>query len=228
MKQFSIIVCMLLFALSSHAQWEDDYAVIQGANLQKERTEYRPVDLPRTSYLNISTGHHTMKQEGFPKLKSNYSIGATIGNTYYLHQAPIADCIMIGIDATWLDFNYTNYKIDHVSNLGSNKLSYNQLEAGVQVGPSVTVIPMDDLNISGYFRYAPTFSGLSANDEFSSGFASMFVGGASVAYQFFGAGVEYRFGSCKYNGFSLEEKVKDPEKTKTTLNELRFYVSLRF
>lgn len=98
----------------------------------------------------------------------------------------------------------------------------------MHVGPSLTITPVKKLNIVGYFRYTPTFSGIYANDEFSGNYASMFVGGASLSYGVIGLGIESRFGYCKYNAFSFEEDVEDADKVKTKFSGFRAYISFRF
>lgn len=169
-----------------------------------------------------------MEQDNLPKLKSNYGVGFTVGKTFYLHKKPIANCLKFGIDATWFDINYTNYKIEHITYWGTDKYDYHQGEVSMHVGPSLTITPVKNLNIVGYFRYAPTFSGIYANDEFSGNYASMFVGGASLSYGVIGIGIESRFGDCKYNAFSFEEDVEDGDKAKTTFSGFRAYISFRF
>lgn len=119
----------------------------------------------RNKYINISFANSTMEQDNFPELKSNYSVGFIVGKTFYLHKKPIANCLRFGIDATWFDINYTNYKIEHITYLGTDKYDYHQGEVSMHVGLSLTITPVKGFNICGYFRYAPTFSGIYANDN---------------------------------------------------------------
>ena len=182
----------------------------------------------RNKYINISFANSTMKQDNFPKLKSNYGVGFTVGKTFYLHKQPIAKCLRFGIDATWFDINYTNYKIEHITYWGTDKYDYHQGDVSMHVGPSLTITPVKDLNIVGYFRYAPTFSSIYANDEFSGSYASMFVGGAALSYRVIGLGIESRFGNCKYNAFCFGEDSENKDKVKTTFSGFRAYISFRF
>lgn len=98
----------------------------------------------------------------------------------------------------------------------------------MHVGPSLTITPVKNLNIVGYFRYAPTFSGIYANDEFSGNYASMFVGGAFLSYRVIGLGIESRFGNCKYHAFSFEEGAEDADKVKTTFSSFRINIFFKF
>lgn len=68
----------------------------------------------RKKYVNFSFTNMKMKQDGVSDLKSNYGAAFTVGRTFYLHylhQKPIASMIRFGVDATWFDLNYANYKI---------------------------------------------------------------------------------------------------------------------
>lgn len=210
MKQkISILICLLFFCVASYSQ--------ENGNSDKLRNKY----------INISFAKSTMEQDGFPKLKSNYGVGFTVGKTFYLHKKPLSNCLRFGIDATWFDINYINYKIEHITYHGTDKYDYHQGEVSMQVGPSLTITPVKGFDICGYFRYAPTYSGIYANDKFSGNYASMFIGGASLSYKIIGLGIESRFGNCKYNAFAFDKNM-DEEKVKTSFNGFRTYISFRF
>jgi hypothetical protein len=76
-----------------------------------------------------------------PALKSNFSGSLSVGRTFYLHR-PIGKFLRFGIDATWFDLNYTNYKIKHITHSETNNYQYHQGELAVQVGPSITLKPV--------------------------------------------------------------------------------------
>ena len=211
MKQkISILIYLLFFCVASYSQ--------ENGNSGKLRNKY----------INISFAKSTMEQNDFPKLKSNYGVGFTVGKTFYLHKKPLANCLRFGIDATWFDINYTNYKIEHITYLGTNKYDYHQGEISMHVGPSLTITPVKGFNICVYFRYAPTYSGIYANDKFSGNYASIFVGGASISYTFIGLGIESRFGRCKYNEFTFSDNTENIGKIQTKLNGLRAYITFKF
>lgn len=182
----------------------------------------------RNKYINIGFATSTMEQDNFPKLKSNYGVGFAVGKTFYLHKKNIANCLRLGVDVTWFDINYANYKIEHITYRRTDKYDYHQGEVSIHVGPSLTITITKDFNICGYFRYAPTFSGIYANDKFHGNYASMFVGGASISYKVIGVGIESRFGNCKYNAFSLDKTAKNVDHVKTTINGYRAYISFNF
>lgn len=200
----------------------------------------------RKKYINLGFSNLEMKQDGFPTLKSNFGGSFTVGRTYFVHKKPVAGMLRFGIDATWVDLNYTNYKIEYRYNEQqsydyeygdeeeSNTASFHQAEIGVQVGPSVTLSPIAKLNVHTYLRYAPSFSALYANDAFRGGFASYFVGGGAVSYGVIGVGVEARFGSCKYSTFGGGDEDSEYEDEgsknapKSKFSGMRVYVSFRF
>lgn len=92
--------------------------------------------------------------------------------------------IRFGLDATWFDLNYTNYKLEYrwEDNYDEEEepetSNFHQAEIGMQVGPSVTVNPVGKLNVNAYFRFAPSFSALYDDDTLLGNYASYFVTGA--------------------------------------------------
>ena len=182
----------------------------------------------RKKYINLGFVNATMSQNVMPDLKSNYGASFTIGRTFYLHK-PIGGILRFGIDATWFDLNYTNYKIKHITNLGTDRYQYHQGELSMQIGPSVTIRPIENLNIHGYFRYAPSFSALCADDAYYGNYATFFVGGASISYSVIGLGFEARFGNCDYKGF----KVDGDDGISSLINKAKYngwkaYLTFRF
>lgn len=190
----------------------------------------------RKRYINLSFSNIEMKQDGSPSLKSNYGGAFTVGRTYFVHKEPIAGMVRFGVDATWFDINYNNYKIEYrykdQGGYESEVSSFHQAEIGVQVGPSITISPISKLNIHCYFRYAPSFSALYDGDSFRGGYASYFVGGGAVSYGVIGLGVEARFGGCNYKTFGGgegDDKGYDTEITpKSKFSGMRVYLTLRF
>ena len=135
----------------------------------------------RKKYINLGFINTTMSQGGQPDLKSNYGASFTVGRTFYLHKKPIAGFLRFGIDATWFDINYTNYDIKRIGYWGSEEYQYHQGEISMHVGPSITLTPVKQFNINGYFRYAPSFSAMYMNDTFYGNYATFFVGRAYIS-----------------------------------------------
>lgn len=190
----------------------------------------------KKKYKNISFTTTTLRQNDGPDLKSNFGAAITIGRTFFLHKKPIANMLRFGIDATWFDLNYTNYKIEYLTDYEPEKYDYHQAEISMQIGPSIVLNPVKKLNIHAYFRYAPTYSALVADEEFYGNYATLFVGGASVSYGAIGVGIESRFGKCTYKNFESDEYEDEHDyeyedegnSLKTKLRSWRAYITFRF
>lgn len=209
MKKIGFLLVMLCVCMTAFSQEE----------------ESKPAKV-RSNYVNIGFAESKLNQDYFPQLKSDWGAHFTIGKTFYLHKKPILKFIKFGIDATWFDLNYANYKVGEWE-----KETFHHAEAAVHVGPSVTLTPVNGLNISAYFRYAPTFSALysAANDNYNLGYATRFVGGASVSYKVIGVGFEARFGKSKYEPFeAFLVDIEDVEKINTKLAGFRVYLTFRY
>ena len=166
-------------------------------------------------------------------MKSDFGAAIVWGKTYYLHKKPLAGMIKFGIDWSWMDLNYAQYKLEtydyDTDELYSEKA--HQLEYGMQIGPSVTINPVHHLKVSAYFRVTPSYSMMYLDDSFNSNFALFYSFGGSVAWKVISVGVEGRWGQAKYNGFSLEDADLEgisSTKTKLKTNSVRFYVGFRF
>lgn len=212
----------------------------------------------RTKYRNIAFVKQSLQEQDGTgeKWHSDYAFALTMGRTYYLHRKPILNIIKFGIDWTYLDINYANY--GKIKNYDFDNNDYplesypdeqeddinigrHQFEYAMQVGPSVTVNPIDHLKVNAYFRYAPSFSGILIDDEFSCNYASFFVTGAAISYKVISVGIESRWGKAKYKNFSIDDfneedmDVDNPEwndvisksKRKFKTNSVRFYISFR-
>lgn len=193
---------------------------------------------PRGRFTNLGFAYTHLNQEGYPKLHSDLGFSLSKGTTYHLHK-PIAGCLRFGIDATWFDLTYENYKVrEHYLN-DIDDFSIHHIDLGLQVGPSVTVNLFRRFQAHAYFRYAPTLALMYNNDELQAGFANMFTGGVCVSYGVIGVGIESRFGSSKMNSYFENDDYYDSDsedwtdaigsrKVKTKFSGLRAYISFRF
>lgn len=179
----------------------------------------------RRKYNNFSFINTTMSQDGLPDYKSNYGVSYTVGRTFYLH-APIAGFLRFGIDATWLDLNYTNYKFKHITDWNTTKYQYHQGEISMHIGPSLS-LQFGRLNIHGYYRYAPSYSILYANDSLYGNYSTFFVGGAAISYGAIGLGIESRTGGCNYKSIASYGD-GDALPVAATYKGLRTYITFRF
>lgn len=159
----------------------------------------------RNRYVNFGYANSTMHQGEAPDLKTYGGASFTVGRTYYLHSS-IWGFFRFGIDVTWLDVNYASYRIKHiVSPWVTEEYKYHQGELSVQIGPSLTIRPFGELNIHGFFRYAPAYSVLYADSTLHGGYGTFFVGGGSISYGAIGLGFESRFGTSEYDDILIGE-----------------------
>lgn len=205
-------ICLLLSLLFvSMAAWCEDNA---------------QADKPRNKYFNIGFSRSKLNQDDFPQLKSKWGAALNVGKTFYLHKKPVLKFLRFGIDATWFDLTYGQYKVETIV----DRETFHHAEAAMQVGPSVTFTPISGLNVNAYFRYAPTFSALycPADNHYDLGYATRLVGGASVTYKFIGVGIESRFGWSKVDEFSQFLGYGGDDRESTKLTGFRVYISFRY
>lgn len=180
----------------------------------------------RPRYFNISYVKQTFKFDGDGEsIKSDYGVAITRGRTYYLHKKPIAGLVRFGLDWTTFDLNFAGYSEEYKAYGETEKNKMYQLEAGMHVGPSVTVSPLPGFNINGYFRYAPSFAGYYDGDSFYYNYGSFFVAGGAISYRVISFGVESRWGSSK---FKEDDEDSGSEKFKVKTSGSRIYLSFRF
>ena len=216
----------------------------------------------RKKYLNIAFVNQTLEHCDHPSMtwKSDFGVSLVKGRTYYLHKKPIAGILKFGIDWTQMDLNYAKYSedfgemVDEGQSGGSGgsvspiypefdlDLGCHQFEYSMHVGVSLSINPVDHLMVHGYFRYAPSFTGVILNDEFSGNYGSFFVTGGSISYKAISIGVESRWGKATYKSFGIGDDLKEglsdgklsvedvlsSEKNKMKTNSTRFYIGFRF
>ncbi len=126
-----------------------------------------------------------------------------------------------------------------------------QAEFGMQFGPSVTINPVHHLKVGGYFRVTPSYSLLYMDDSLYHHYVTMFNAGCAIAWKVISLGVEWRWGTAKYNGLTFDESVfeddslngdsfgeEDPlwvmswtrclSRIKFKTSSVRFYIGFRF
>ncbi|MGL4992956.1 MAG: hypothetical protein ACRC6R_02295 [Bacteroidales bacterium] len=188
----------------------------------------------RPNYVNFNYALQDISLNGSDQIRSDVAAALSVGHTFYLFNSkPLGGMVRFGIDATWIDVNYAYYDLRGTSSTSFSD-EIHQLELGVQVGPSITVTPIKNLNISAYFRYAPTFASRVAFDEdldenyVGGNYASFFVTGASISYGIIGLGVERRWGNPLYKNLDVDiEGLRTPLPTKLETDAFRFYLSIR-
>ena len=206
-KQMNRIILLILFSiLSLSIGFAQDISESKSVEPFEYNTENNKTYKPRKKYRNLGFVNTIMQQDGMPELKSNYGASLTIGRTFFLHKNPIGGFLRLGIDATWFDLNYTNYKIKHITYWETYRYEYLQGDLSVHIGPSVTLTPTPKLYIHGYFRYAPTLSALYMDEVLYMGGDTFWIYGASISYGTIGVGFEHRNRGCGYGEVDWESE----------------------
>lgn len=197
---------------------------------------YKKIWKDRAKYFYIGYVKQSLEsKDGDFKYNSKFGVSLNWGKTYYLHEKPFWDMVKIGLDWTWMDFNYVKYSslendysedgdyYDYDGDYGYDGdydgdgeeadlgFGCHQLEYGMQIGPSITVNPIDRLKVSTYFRFQPSASVMVLDDEVYWAFAPFVNFGMSVSWKALSFGVEGRWGSVKYHGISVNEDEENNE-----------------
>lgn len=177
---------------------------------ETKKREYDPaVWQEGRKYLYISYGKQKLKSDVFNE-NADYAFALIKGRTYYLHKNPIAGMLKFGIDWTQFDLNFAKYpdfKESAESYYGDDEdidLGIMQLEAGMGIGPSVTVNPISSLKAAVYFHVTPSYSLMIQNDEFYHHYATFFNVGLTVSFKAISIGIEHRWcGKVNYKGITF-------------------------
>ena len=164
-------------------------------------------DVLRRKYSQVSYGKNNFIH-GDRKMKSDFAVNFTSGRTFYLHEDEIAGLIRFGIDGTWTDFTYAKYTRPLAVDGKNNDYKFHQVDYALNVGPSVHINPIDDVFVHTYFRYAPAYSLFMGDKQIYGNYATYFVTGLSVSYNFIALGFEGRFGNCDYNNIASAKRIE--------------------
>lgn len=192
------------------------------------------VDILRRKYSQVSFGKNTFKLDDW-KMKSDFAINYTNGRTFYLHEDEVAGLIRFAIDGSWTDLTYAKYTRPLVVEQKQNNYKFHQLDYALNVGPSVHINPVEDVFVHTYFRYAPAYSLFMGDKQIYGNYATYFVTGLSVSYNFIALGFEGRFGNCNYQNIASAKRIKQfqPNEENVISERVkhrgwRIYVSLMF
>lgn len=226
MNKIFLLFTFFLSALSLNAQRASERSLLKDLGLDDRGNA-------RSKYLNLGYAFQSIenRETDFLSLKSDYALSLTAGNTFYLNKEPLFNCLLFGIDWTWLDLNFADYSKSFREKNGIEESSFLQLEAGMHAGPSITIDAGNELAFYAYFRYAPSYSGF-YNEKFKPyayNYASFFVTGIGASYRMGGLGIERRWGKADYE-FKTEGAVGSIGKSNFNLKTgaIRIYISYRF
>lgn len=197
-------------------------------------TYAQDVDILRRKHSQISFGKNTIKH-GDWKLKSDFAVNYTNGRIFYLHDEEVAGMVRFAIDGMWTDLTYAKYTRTLPVEGKNKSYKFNQFDYALNIGPSAHINPIDDVYVHTYFRYAPAYSLLTGDKQIYGNYATYFVTGFSVSYDFIALGFEGRFGNCNYNNIAsakrIEQFMPNPDNViskRVKHRGWRFYVSLMF
>ncbi len=184
--------------------------------------------VPRNGYITVGYVNSEIGKKGEANpLKSRYGMSISAGYSYFLNKKPILDNFYVGLDWTFLHGDFRQYRIkmsDHIkpSNLDNYKYSADLKEnneidhtsIGMQFGPSLTMVPYKDLQISTYFRYSPTLDFIETSmdpydpptdlrlgsyiESVDYSYGGYYVVGLSASYRIFMVGIEHSWGSVDH------------------------------
>ena len=182
------------------------------------------------------------------------SIGFDKGRNIYLHKKPIAGIMKFGIDLG-IDLNYMQVKLSgepseyegpvgYVGTEGSDyddsmdflaDISGINFSAGLAVGPSLTINPVDKVRLCAYVHFVPTASFYIQGMSINCGYAPMMKYGLEASYGAIGLGIEYNSGMITYQDMIKYASVKGNGGDVSTLYKSRYflestqvYVAFRF
>lgn len=228
---------------------------------REARRRYEDVWKDRKKYFNIGYSFQTLSNmdNADAKWNSKYAIYYSLGRTFYLHKKPLFNMMKFGIDFG-SDFTYAKYTDSeeekekynnpNSGNYWSNifagtggdqlDLGMQQIDVGLQIGPSITINPVDRLKISAYFHVTPSASIILLNDDINCKFVPFMSCGGSISYKIISIGVEGRWGHANYKAFSInEDQEEDVEMSdlsslfetghnRLKTKSLRLYIGFRF
>lgn len=170
---------------------------------------YQKVWKKRKKYIYFTYGIQSLKSD-YDKMNSDMAFALINGRTYYLHKKPLLGMIKFGLDWNYFDINFAKYPDIESSENYSDDDSYidlgvMQLEAGMGIGPSITINPVDQLKACVYFHVTPSYSLMVQNNNAYHHYATFFNLGLTVSYKIISLGIESRWsGKTSYDGLAMD------------------------
>jgi hypothetical protein len=202
-------------------------------NLQAQNNEAEVQTRPlRTGYFNAGYGMQSFKSAGtdFLSMESDKAFSLEWGKTFTRTKPSFLN---VGLDWTFLSLNVADYSKSFASRYAPESSKLYQLEAGMQIGPSlllnVSPAGKELPAISVYLHYAPCFSGFYNEDykSYAYRYAGFWSTGATVTFNAFGAGFEWRRGKAPYT-FNTVDAYGAGETREHTWTTTGSYVYLSF
>ncbi len=227
MKKLLLIVLVFLAGNKLFAQ-EMDYhtkylidSLKTELNLCHEKYDNMATDLKnlqvwkgRAKYFRLTYNTQKLTEEDGIPMESEYAFSLQRGRACYLHKQPIVGMIKFALDLDFVDLNYARFNNDYQRSNGEYyTYGLHEAEVGMGIGAGVGVNPISQLKVNLHYNYVPSLS--MAYDEYAEDFYWAYAGfnkfGFSVSYKVIELGMEWRYGSMKYDGLGdvLEDFVGD-------------------
>lgn len=187
------------------------------------------------SYINIGYINQKMQATEYPDYNwnSSWGVGVSWGRTFYLHKHPIKN-MKFGIDATFINIRGAKYKPMSLTGfkptINDEELDVQddyQFDMGVEVGPSLTIIPTGNLKINVYGRFSPTYSFFLISEDSKGAFTPYITCGGAISYKVISLGVQGMWGRTKIAHPALLDISDWQERTKLKISAVEFYISFR-
>ncbi len=168
---------------------------------------FEDVKIKRSWQIQLSFLEETMTTDAAVALvdecTSNYGAGFTLGKTFYFKGKPGSrNIVKFGITADWLNAGYSYYEFNDQFYDRTINSNITHINAGMQLGGTLTFFPQKLINVQLYGKYSPCYSLLNLkyddNSATYSGLSNGYAAGANISIGFFGIGVEYRSHSGSY------------------------------
>ena len=170
----------------------------------------------RNKYVNIGYIFQHLKTPDVD-LNSKYGLSIGLGKTYFLGHEWMQRPLRWGIDATLGDAAFVRYR-----------KNFDELDVSMGVGPSLTYLSHDQMQLHGFLHYHPSCSWMFAPDESWIGFNSIIALGVSLSRKSIGVGLESRFSFCPYVPFAPCDCTPSYESGFTSGYGLRVFITVRY
>lgn len=213
----------------------------------------------KNTFFNISYNKTKLSSKEFPtaltdngfaaEYKCDWGVGIQWGQTFNFHKKALGNVVFIGLDYTWMDVNFNQYKAsaepaEYVKGLSSTGLMpwHNKkmtIDYGMSVGPSLTFYPFtplhknasDNIRLQGYFHVGYKAAGFMIKDndkknQFAWGHGLYTAFGGNLTFNAIGIGIDIR----NDNNINVKHAKKDfgDKKMKFKEKTTRLYIQFRF
>ncbi|MDR2912051.1 MAG: hypothetical protein LBV38_01935 [Alistipes sp.] len=191
-------------------------------------------------YIRLGYASQGIEPEFGTNLRSNAGGAIEFGSTFvFNNRRPLAGMVRFGLDFSYLDIQAATFKVGNYGygddeEGGSMDDRALMANIGMQIGPSITVTPIDRLHARVYVHYAPSATAITPHggfDDVMAGYTGYVTGGLEVSYRFITLGIEARNGSSDMSwivGGDDDDEDEGAGKIPVRLLSNRFMLGFRF